>query len=101
MELPKMHPSEFCRKWVPRFRDYQEGEKGFQWECGKLIEALTGYKRTGIYGWLSGRSPAPIQVQRFLGIIDLLLEADESVLPEFCRSLQKIAMNTNSDNDDE
>lgn len=100
MDLPTMHPSEFCRKWVPRFRDFREGEKKFQWECGAIIAFITGYKRNSVYRWLSGRSPAPIQVQRFLGFLDLLLEADEAFLINYCQNLVQALIDLDSDSVD-
>lgn len=98
MILPTMHPSEFCRKWVPRFRDYREGEKRFRWECGTIIMTLTGYARSSVYGWLSGTAPAPIHVQKALGFLDLLLEADEAVLMNFCQNLQEFLSDMDTDN---
>jgi hypothetical protein len=54
-----------------------------------------------VYGWLSGTAPAPIHVQKALGFLDLLLEADEAVLMSFCQNLQEFLSDMDTDNGNE
>lgn len=87
--LPTMHPSEFCRKWVPVFRDYREGEYGFGVECGIVVSALTGAKQTSVYKWLRGTQATPLYARIILGLVNLLLESDRETLESFQEYLRE------------
>jgi hypothetical protein len=84
-----MHPSEFCRKWVPLLRDYREGEYGFGVECGIVVSSITGAKQSSVYKWLRGTQEPPLYARIILGLVDLLLESDQETIESFKRSLRE------------
>lgn len=77
--LERLHPKDFCEKWVPRLKEKQPGEHGYRKAAYYFLAEITGYKVSSCNKYLSASlDEIPAILPAYLAVLDRIWEVDVS-----------------------